>query len=85
MPAGTTKAYGVDMSAIPESEDTEEGQKYRIVQNNWSLKAPSDAPASLWFVVYVYDGEWQRRYFVTTSVSSAATVSLDINAMTEVN
>jgi hypothetical protein len=79
--------YVVPLSAIPESGDIAEGQSYMLglvtidENGDWSLKVP-DTPASLWFVVYVFDGE-SLRYFVTTSASDAANVSLDINAMTE--
>jgi hypothetical protein len=88
LPAGTEAAYVLAMSAVPESGILQEGRKYMLADvvidgdNTWSLKVPSDSPASLWFVVQVYDGG-TFRYFVTKSASGAAAAPLDINGMTK--
>ena len=89
LPAGTMGGMVVALSEVPASGSMEEGEQYMIdygeIDDNggWSLKVPSDAPASLWFAVIVYDEESQR-LFVTNAASSDVTVPLDINAMTEV-
>jgi hypothetical protein len=88
LPEGDT-VYIAALSEIPDLDD-EEGNSYILGQGMiedgvWSLKVPSDAPASLWFAIVVYDNnDESERIFVTTRAYSAANVALNINAMTEI-